>query len=213
MSVDLIEHKSSRVLDTESDRGYFEVSIEDQPGKLSPSEKFAKDAISRFFAWLEDSPNNATYHKSNAYLLPTGWLREHQTELQQDIQSRHEHINYELKWKDRQNLDNATNMYEAYDVAFAGIELIITAAQNHNIDKPVEKINQSIIAAIGATTVRMEYLSDVLTPGEESSFENTYRQNILSDIRHAAQLESWATNSNATSPSEISRGSQDLAAA
>lgn len=198
MSIDLEVYTPLYELAAELDSVNFEISaLRELPLKEpSKDEKFAKEAISRFFNWLEESPNNPTYLESSAYLLPMAWLKEHQDTLEQDLQLRHSHLTDKFKDVDRQNLDAVTDFYDANDIAYAGIRHIIKAAQNLNVDRPVEKINRTMIAAIGATTVRMEYLSnEVLLPEEIGYFESKYRQNIISDIRHAALLQNRAAKS------------------
>lgn len=186
---------------------------------LTPQEKLAKDAVTRLFNDLKDSPNNKDYLSSDAYKVPYNWLTEHTPEIEQDVLARLGSLSmdnvsadvaalWRLKYNSKSYAPNDQGGFsflpkssEASDFMYAGIKDIVAPVINRfdRGDDTVEEINGQTVRALGATMVRSYYLQELswrqpeyLTPQDLKHVEYTYRQNTLSHIRVAARIENQA---------------------
>ena len=192
---------------------FQDYSVAEQESHLTPQQKFAKNAVSRFFDWIDQSPNNPNYHESEAYKRPRDWLEANGYRLEEDITTRLTDLtNHNIPadmarfWhfyndapKTGEDNHLISKMFEATDIAYAGIKDVVEKARHYTLDDSIEQIDRDIIEAIGATIVRSYYFDQLadahpgtLTAEQLSNFNNLYRQNIISDIQRAGILHKQA---------------------
>lgn len=202
---------------THSPENAGHMSLECQ-NELTPEQKFAKNAVLRFFNWLEESPNNPSYTSSPTYLKAHNWLATHRTALEADIATRqanfsYDHLDYDSavlqrlsqgaqrqQWNELKGHNVAEPMmFAASEISHAGIEEVLSRSRRHEVyatpEDDIEDINTDIVRAIGAQIVRLnyfEYISNerprALPKEKLAGFENAYKQNIVSDIHRAALI-------------------------
>lgn len=194
----------------------------EQTHEFTPEQKFAKDAVSRFFNWIKESPSNPDYLDSQVYKQPRDWLEAHGHRLEQDITTRLNDLTYDNVpadmahfWRlfygepDRdQNGKIVHKMFTSTDIAYAGIKDIVEKARHYTLDAPIEQIDTEIVQSIGATIVREYYFKQLAAlnprelPAEQladfneklQGFYAIYQQNIVSEIQRAGLLHQQATN-------------------
>lgn len=175
--------------------------------------QFAKDAVSAIFRDLwNDGVNSVNYHSSPAYIESRGWVESHGhavvdtivTGLETFSTNNFPHDIHRLEaLENTHQLDQSgkpvAKMFEAQDIAYAGIKLSVEQAAQHHSWQEGEDITVSnihAIDAIAATVIRMHYLRllsdkrpDVIDEGKRRSFDAMFTSNILDIVRNASLIE------------------------
>ncbi len=161
-------------------------------------------------AWLAYSPNNPNYPFSDAYRQPKALLDQERPALVTRLATEIGHISFQHAQSDVEamaSLPTRGDIFSTHHIAYAGIEAILAQFRACGREAPTEVVRSCGVNVIGATLVRMHYLSQLAErhPGIQAQFgvqpfKTTYRQNIISALRQTSLLEQHTLTTDTPRP-------------